>query len=59
MAVVMTGYGGQVILSLLALPTFVDKYRTAIDGTQTLSAAWQTGLGKYTARQVVGALIIG
>ncbi|KAJ5625976.1 hypothetical protein N7510_002285 [Penicillium lagena] len=60
MGVIMVGYNSQIILSLFALPAFVNKYgTTTANGTKTLTAGWQIALSMCYIGEVIGALGIG
>ena len=59
-AVIMSGYDGQIIFSFYALPAFQRKYGHLVEGSYEVSAPWQTALGMGNPiGQVVGALASG
>jgi len=44
-AVIMAGFDAQLITSFYALPAFQQRFGYLYDGSYTISAPWQTGLG--------------
>lgn len=59
-AVIMSGYDGQIIFSFYALPAFQKRYGNLVDGSYEIPAPWQTALGMGNPiGQVLGALASG
>ncbi|RFU81725.1 sugar inositol transporter [Trichoderma arundinaceum] len=59
-AVIMSGYDGQIIFSFYALPAFQKRYGELVGGSYEIPAPWQTALGMGNPiGQVLGALASG
>lgn len=59
-AVIMSGYDGQIIFSFYALPAFQKRYGNLVGGSYEVPAPWQTALGMGNPiGQVLGALASG